>query len=75
MLFVSLFSKEGLCYCLHNRSFQKSNKKSDRSFALLKRATKRVITQSLFQKEQKWAIFQIPHFLLKTKPLLIVKRG
>jgi len=35
------------------RSFQKSDKKSDSSFVLLQRATKRAIVHSLFFKEQR----------------------
>jgi len=43
-LFSSLFMKEWKSDCSFRRSFEKS----DRSFALLQRATKRAITRSLF---------------------------
>jgi len=44
--------KEQKSNCSFCHSFEKSEKKSDRSFALFKRATKRVIAFSLFCREQ-----------------------
>jgi len=67
--FLSLFLKErraiALLVALLKRekkerllifSFAKSNKKSDRSFTLFKRANEQAIAQSLFWKERKWAM-------------------
>jgi len=45
--------KERLSEQSHNRSFEKSDEKSNRSLALFKRANEKVIAQSLFSKEQK----------------------
>jgi len=53
LLFSSFFLKERLLFL---PLFWKEQKKSDRSFALLQRATKRAIAHSLFWKEQKWVM-------------------
>jgi len=52
----SLFWKEQLLIC----SFAKSDKKSNRSFTLFKRANEQAITQLLFWKER-WANEQLPN--------------
>jgi len=52
LLFFSIFQKERLCGRLQNCSFQKSDSKSDRSFAPLQRALTRAIAHSLFFKER-----------------------
>jgi len=66
--FLSLFVKARKSNCSFGRSFEKSkkksnicssvesNKKSDHSFALFKRANEQAITWLLFWKERKWVM-------------------
>jgi len=51
-------------------SFQKRNEKSDRSFALSKRATKRAIALSLFQKGRKSENERLLNFKMSECPTL-----
>jgi len=67
-----LFCKERRKEQLLIRSFAKSNKKSDCSFVLFKRANEQAIAQSLFWKEQNWAMSKWAHEQLPNPAVLSI---